>query len=201
MNIVLDMDNTLIEGCPYTYDIIPRPNLEIFLVWCFQNFKNVSIWTAANRLWFNRVNELVFKDILLKINKSFDFVFTSDKCTTIYEFSEWHGQCFPKTIKKLRKLHKYRSEKFKDYDIENTIIVDDKSKTFSQNYGNGICVEPFEPFTTKKEVWSNDVELLRLCIFLCDVVIPNYNTHGTVRNLEKRYWRQYVIEVEKMNGF
>lgn len=208
MNIVLDMDQTLIDGWPepsnVNVNVIRRPNLDIFLEWCFEHFERVSIWTAASRDWFNKVNEFVFEDILKSINQKkgreykFDFVFTSEMCNVVWKFSEFHG-CSVKCIqKRIRKLHNRKSEPFKHYNLDNTIIIDDTSQTFSANYGNGIQISPFETYKYFDEnIWKSDVELLRMALYLKNVVLPHYNKHGTIRNLEKRYWENYIRDLEK----
>lgn len=195
MNIVLDMDQTLIDG-RLNKSVTPRPYLKVFLNWCFDNFQHVSIWTAASRGWYDYVYQRVFQDMLISMNREFHFVFTGEMCNCVWRFSEWHGQSVRMVEKRIRKLHRYKSEKFIGYCMDNTIAVDDTKTTFQSNYGNGIHVLPFEADDVYNPDWSRDKELLRLLIYLRNVVIPHYKNNGTVLNLEKRYWRNYVIEVE-----
>jgi NLI interacting factor-like phosphatase len=188
MNIILDMDQTLIDGI-FGLDVTPRPHLNTFLKWCFENFTNVSIWTAASNEWYDYVYINVFKDILESLNTSFHFVFTSNRCTNVWTYSEWDG-CSKRTIeKRVRKLHRYKSEKYRDYTIDNIIIVDDVKSTFTSNYGNGIQISPFINYGG---IGKNDNDLLKLIIYLRDVVIPHYEKNGTILDLDKRYWEDYV---------
>lgn len=208
MNIVLDMDQTLIDGTlgnEHTKPkLIARPHLDLFLEWCFDTFKNVSIWTAANEVWFEHVNEKIFKPILEELSEknsptnpyNFGFIFTSKKCSNAWRFSEWHGHPFRFTEKRLRKIHRLKSFKFKDYTLSNTLIVDDTKSTFACNYGNGIHISPFETDEYTPN-WSDDKQLLRLLIYIRNVVIPHYNKYKTIRNLEKRYWMSYIRELEE----
>jgi len=189
MNIVLDMDQTLIDGW-YLQKVTPRPHLKTFLKWCFENFTHVSIWTAASRDWYNYVYNAVFKNILDEINAEFHFVFTSEKCNNVWKYSEWHGHSIRWTEKRVRKLHRYKSLKYINYNIDNTIIIDDNPSTFNCNYGNGIHISPFKDHI---KGWDTDEELLNLMIYLRNVVIPHYQEYGSILGLEKRYWRNYVL--------
>lgn len=65
-NIILDMDKTLIEGYfSIKHDkmvIEERPYLGQFLKFVFEHFDNVSIWTNANKEWFDYVyNTILYK--------------------------------------------------------------------------------------------------------------------------------------------
>jgi hypothetical protein len=193
MNLVLDMDGTLICGCDIFGTLQARPHLETFLEECFSLFNKVSIWTAANKNWFSVVNETIFIPILDKINKKnntkhkFDFVFTRERCKDIYSS---FGYGIVRTEKRLRKLHKSK-KLYKDYTIDNTIIIDDTADTFSSNYSNAILVNTyFSP-----SINENDVILLKLLTYFKSILIPYYHKHSTIRTLEKRYWK---IDVLKM---
>lgn len=206
MNIVLDMDQTLIDGVCSTKRVIERPHLELFLEWCFKTFDGIGIWTAANQAWFDYVNEKVFEPMLQRISEKngatlryqFDFVFAQDKCTNVWRYSEWHGHSVLTTEKRLRKLHRSK-ERFKQYTVLNTLMIDDTKTTFGCNYGNGIHIPPFEADEYTPN-WRDDNALLKLRIYLRNVVIPHYKKYNTVRNLEKRYWISYVNELKETGG-
>lgn len=176
MNIILDMDETLIHG-NFEGDIIPRPYLFEFLQFAFERFKNVSIWTAANKAWFEMVNEKIFIPILEVLNRSFDKVLTGEHITLSYVYDEY-GQHFIARVKKLRKLHK--SKKSPDYTIDNMIVVDDTKTTFQKNYGNAIHIQEF--------IGGHDEELKKLMRYLEEVLLPYFEKNGTIRTLEKRFW-------------
>jgi hypothetical protein len=177
MNIILDMDETLIHG-NFEGVIIPRPYLFEFLQFVFERFKNVSIWTAANKAWFEIVNEKVFSPILEVLNCSFDKVLTEEHTTLSYVYDDFYGQSFMTRVKKLRKLHK--SKKSPDYTIHNMIVVDDTKTTFQKNYGNAIHIQEF--------MGGRDKELKKLMRYLEEVLLPYFSKYGTIRTLEKRYW-------------
>jgi len=187
------MDNTLISGNEFTNEVYVRPYLETFLEECFSLFVNVSIWTAASKEWFDHVNRQVFTPLLNKINGrygtqyKFNFVFTSKNCKRTYKYNSFFGCGYDNNVviteKRLRKLHKSRNL-YKDYTMDNTIIIDDTKETFQNNYGNGILIEPF----ISSIINTNDDILLNLITYFKTILIPHYNIHNTVRNLEKRYW-------------
>lgn len=178
MNIILDMDETLIHGT-FHYEIMVRPHLFEFLQFAFEKFKNVSIWTAASKAWFEQVNKEVFMPILEKIGCSFHNVFTVENTTLSHVYDEYSGQMIMR-VKKLRKLH--RSKKFPDYNMDNTIIVDDTRTTFQKNYGNAIHVREF--------IGKYDDELEVLMRYLEEILLPYFQTYGTIRTLEKRGWNK-----------
>jgi hypothetical protein len=67
INLILDMDSTLIAN--FGQQIKPRDHLQTFLFFCFSNFKTVSIWTAAEYIWFDAVNQSLFQPIMKNISK------------------------------------------------------------------------------------------------------------------------------------
>jgi hypothetical protein len=86
--------------------------------------------------------------------------------------------------KRLKKL--FRSKcMYKDYTRNNTIILDDNPFTFRKNYGNAVGVIPYFGGHV-------DCELLSVAIYLLKVLIPHFQKHGTMRDLEKRGWKRYV---------
>ena len=196
MNLILDMDQTLIDGMynddnPSRTIINARPHLFEFLKFCFENFKSVSIWTAASRFWFNIVNDRIFAPTLkhlkeIGIDAKFDFVFTGNRCTTKWIYSEFHGQSVRITIKRLKKLYRSRIL-YKKYTRENTLIVDDKKNTFSLNYGNGIEISAWDCYN------HDDVELLKLKRYFEKTIFPYFKKHKTIRNLEKRGWSTHSL--------
>ena len=178
MNIVLDMDNTLI-----THDkrgvIYSRPFLKDFLTYCFDHFDRVSIWTAANRDWFDYVYHHIFEPIMESRYMRFDFVFTREKCTFRTDPHNLHLA----TIKPLKKVWSFRE----GYTRSNTLIVDDNPETFQDNFDNAIIIRPFvNPCTSYV-----DCELLHLISFL-RCLEEHFQRFHTVENIDKFNWREYV---------
>lgn len=116
MNIVLDIDGTLIEETPSSMKesrINHRPHLHTFLAFCFDNFDTVSIWTAASEEWANEVISS------FGLDKKFAYVYTG-KNTTTEQKIVCSDECRPyfgrSKVKPLKKLWKR-----KDTPIPSTI--------------------------------------------------------------------------------
>jgi hypothetical protein len=198
MNIVLDMDQTMIDGVYVEDRITARPFLKDFLKFCFDNFDNVSIWTAASRGWYEYVNERVLIPLLKEIGNGvhFDFVWCGDRVTIAWTYSEWHGHTVQTKQKKLWKIYR-RKRKIggNPYNKNNTIIVDDDKKGYQKNYGNGIAVIPWYADECKSE---KDDELMKLTKYFQHVLFPHFEKFGTIRNLEKRFWRSEIIHPQTL---
>lgn len=153
-HIILDMDDTLISmdtlGNP-----IPRPYLEHFIKFCFQNFKSVSIWTSASIDWFDIVNTIIFKPILDKYNFEFRFVWCFDKCTPRKRLTVNLLRTYTIYIKELSKVW----GEYSDMNKLNTVIVDDNQFSFEENIDNAIHIKEWK-------LVENDTELIRLMILL-----------------------------------
>ena len=143
-HIILDMDGTLV-GIDNNMKPIIRPFLEEFLVFCFQNFKSVSVWTAANIEWFDVVNEKIFQPILDKYKLSFRFVWDYNKCTKMR-----NNTYESRYIKQLEKVW----DKFLDMNKDNTVIIDDNKITCMDNPENAIIIPSYDP-----EDKTEDLEL------------------------------------------
>lgn len=180
MNIVLDIDGTLIKefhpDSKIESDSI-RPHLEPFLRFCFSHFQHVSIWTAANREWYNMVYEQVFHPILLRIEKQFSHVLTREHCTQSRQHvgSYFHSFSHAKTTKKLKKLFSKPH-----HSKHNTLVVDNTPSTYMHNFGNAI-------FITTYNGHPEDQELKNLMQYLKNVQLW-FQNHQTIRNMDKRLW-------------
>jgi hypothetical protein len=144
-HIILDMDGTLV-GIVNNMKPISRPYLEDFLVFCFKNFKSVSIWTAANIEWFEVVNEKIFQPMLEKHNLNFRFVWDYNKCIRTRTIN-YYG------FKYIKNLEKVWNE-YKDMNKDNTIIVDDNQISCMDNLENAIIIPSYNP-----EDKTEDLEL------------------------------------------
>lgn len=153
-NIILDMDKTLIEGYfSIKHDkvmIEERPYLAQFLKFVFTHFDNVSIWTNANKVWFDSVYETVLHKYVPK-DKYFDFVFTFDDG---FVGKDNNG------AKDLNIVFRYYEDHNYEYNKHNTFLVDDSEIHFYKNPYNCYLIKPFE-VDIKNNEHKNDIELLR----------------------------------------
>jgi hypothetical protein len=120
--LILDLDGTLVgTGEPP----LPRPGLMPFLTYAFQHFE-VALWTAADSSWLQYVLDNVLNEFLTSIGQNFIF--------TIYRISS-----LPVYIKPLT----YVWELFPEFNVNNTLIVDNTPITYSQNPNSGIFIPTF----------------------------------------------------------
>ena len=148
-NIVLDLDNTLLctilrtqiskeERIPLNFityhdndDMIiyPRPHLQEFLDFLFENY-NVSIFTAAESNYaYYVINNLILAD---KPNRKLDFIMTFphyQNCLDLYMKHKYIG---------------YITSKYPSYTEETTRIIDDNPVVWYSNPNNTIRAESFD---------------------------------------------------------
>jgi TFIIF-interacting CTD phosphatase-like protein len=169
LNVILDLDNTLLSAIPLEefkwdqetknkalkfdihnmedyYIIFERPKLQKFLNYLFKNF-NVSIWSAASK---NYVLFIVDNIILTKKNRKLDNIFFSYHCSI-------SKKLFKGGIKKLKLL--WKVFQLAGYDKDNTVIVDDLEDVKKIQPKNCIDVHPFEFFDKNSE---NDDEFTKV---------------------------------------
>ncbi len=166
-NIILDMDKTLIEGYFSIKDnkmvIEERPFLGEFLKFVFEHFERVSIWTNANKEWFDQVYNTILYKYMPK-NKHFDFVITFDDG---YVGKDNNG---PKDLNVIFNIFE------NEYNKHNTFLVDDSEIHYNQNPYNCYLIKRFEVnLENNSQSWltkggqidrgrshKDDIELLRL---------------------------------------
>ncbi len=186
MLLILDMDGTLIDG------MTPRPYLEEFFIFIFENFKYVGIWTAAEKSWYEDIYIYIFKPILDKINQKFIFVKTRNNCKhkRINQYKDngfnYSSSLDTTYIKPLRNIFKQKKLNFNKH---NTLIIDDTPITYIENYGNGIPIPEF-----KKE---KEDKVLKDIIPYLQQLIECYNENKTIRYTDKRKWYLSEIYVKK----
>lgn len=128
MNLFLDLDNTLIYS--EAGRTRPRPHLNEFLDYAFDNFK-VSIWTAANESY---AKEIIRKFISTKHNRQLQYLLHDEHCKASQEYFG--------NLKDLRLL--YQILKLPNVRLENTILIDDLSTNCKYQRKNCINVFPYK---------------------------------------------------------
>jgi hypothetical protein len=154
MNIILDMDGTLIDE-----HMNPRPHLDLFFRYIFAHFDHVSIWTFASVNWFSQVFEKTLKHFIPP-GKGFHFVWCRIHCKMM--------EITPPMSMFLQKpgfiVIKPLSTVFKTFPTiylpTNTIFIDDTPSTYSQNKQNAI------PITSFHDNNLFDNELLRIINYM-----------------------------------
>lgn len=168
MNIVLDLDNTLIsakdkneealmhkdtlsllkkelewENMENEYLVFARPYLQKFLTWLFNNF-NVIVWTAASGSYAVYIIE---KFILKDKKRELKFFLYDDHCK--------HSYLVYDTQKRLDMLKEYVPL----LPLNDTIIIDDNDEVYTSQPNRCIHIKPFD---VSDESCLKDTELLRV---------------------------------------
>lgn len=155
MNVVLDLDNTLLNSIEREefdklsdekqehllesfehvymgrdYVIFLRPGLQDFLDYLFKNF-NVSVWTAASKDYM----AFILKHIIIKKpNRKLDIVLYDKSC----DFSRKNFS----VVKDLRYL--WQLLKFPGYRKDNTFLIDDLKEIYENDKSRVINIKSFE---------------------------------------------------------
>lgn len=177
IHIILDIDGTLINylDSPNISKSVSRPHLKTFLSWCFDNCGSVSIWTAASKIWYDKIYDKHLKPILDELKCSFLFVYTDTKCSTKYDSDPETDHPESIILKPLKKI--FKQSKL-PHNVYNTLIVDDTCETYTKNYGNAIPIKTY----TGNDLDNELVKLIELLKKLKDT----FNTYGTIRKIDKR---------------
>jgi len=154
LNIVLDLDQTLIAAIPVEefpfnkkgikekalkfpihnmdeyYIVFERPYLDKFLDFLFENF-NVIVWTAASK---DYALFIIDKIIQTKPERKLKYIFFSYHCELSKNYSNG-----PKKLDML-----WEDFKLQGFDKNNTIIIDDLDKVCKDQPCNCIPAPPFE---------------------------------------------------------
>jgi TFIIF-interacting CTD phosphatase-like protein len=171
MNVILDMDETLIthKFNPYSIfaDPIPRPHIKEFLEFLFSNCKNVSIWTHGLKQWYDVVYEKVLKDLIPQ-GKSFHFVITRETLIGNYnDIIEINNKLREikiniSSISLLKPLLVIYKKYPEQYNKNNTFIIDDNPITYLLNRENAIAIKSYN------NIDNSDTELLRIMNLIKD---------------------------------
>ena len=121
--------------------VILRPHLEEFLHFIRNNIDRISIWSAGHFRYVRAIEYMLFPTNSKDTRNYPDLVFTREHCV----FGE--------------------TSVLKDFgsvglDLENTIILDDREDTFSNNPQNGIHIPIYAPRGSYESIIQDDVALL-----------------------------------------
>lgn len=190
--LILDLDETLIHASSkeldrpadfslFHYHIYQRPHLTEFLTGCSQHFR-LAIWSSASDDYVAEVtNRIVPASIPL------DFVWGRSRCTYCFNnaafedsgHTGYHSHYdYVKVLKKLR---------WRGYDLNRVLIVDDTPSKAKRNYGNAI-------YPSEYQGQLHDDELPLLLAYLLQL-----KNAKSVRSIEKRDWRSRLNVANQAN--
>lgn len=215
MNIIFDLDNTLIDA-QYSMGgkaafvmgrqgpahvcgkelcnlyIYKRPGVDDLLEWCFQNCENVGMWTLSGPKWVDEVLTHVLKGFP---RERWSFIWTGERATRLALQSTRDTSADAvvlegrKVVKDLKKVFRQKGLRMKGYRRNNTIIVEDTPSNCVRNRGNGIFVSPFDILKSS----TPDRELPMLQKYLETFVLGK----DDVRGIYKMSWLASVRQLEK----
>jgi TFIIF-interacting CTD phosphatase-like protein len=180
-NVILDLDQTLISAeadeefdfekskdkaklfdfkdMDGLYLVFERPYLQKFLDFLFKNF-NVSIWTAASKDYaLFIINKIILAN---KPKRKIDYIFFSYHCDI--------SKKIKKGTKDLSML--WDIYKLKDYNKDNTFIIDDYDEVFETQPENCIIAKEFQ---FNEEGSEKDTYLKNLITHLKKIKTKKYN--------------------------
>jgi hypothetical protein len=161
INIVLDLDNTLIyshnfskikkdnpdwlsnysyENMDDDYVVCERPGLQVFLDWLFKHF-NVMIWSAASPDYVDFIANYIIKK---NPSRVIDHIFNSDQCDESQK--QYNGD-----TKNLNLLWDHYD--FSGYGPYNTLIIDDMGHVCESQPSKSIRIKKF--IANKKSINDN----------------------------------------------
>lgn len=125
-----------------------RPGVDKFLAMCHPLY-DLAVWSASSRPYIDAIVSHVIPYPLV-------FIYDGHRCTYHAHF-DWNGDKSRMNLKKLCKVWRLRRY---HYNRTNTLILDDDSETYMQNYGNSIPIAPYHGSDT------DDEELDRVTLIL-----------------------------------
>jgi len=166
-NIIFDLDNTLICSVLFSelhllpkdinliykdyivdktnsganYRIFYRPYLINFLKYVSQFF-NISVWTAATKLYADFIVENIFPKEIKP-----EFVFHS-----------MHTEYGLRRYFRFKPLELVYDSYPNEYNKKNTIIIDDLNDVYLANPNNCISIKPFKIFTDRLHIFNTTYE-------------------------------------------
>ena len=155
------------DGSRYDCWGITRPHIEEFLLFCFNYFKIVIVWSAGKKNYVEAIVDSIFKNL-----RPPHLVWTYDDIETNKE-----GDVEKPLLKLINSNFIYKSH----ISLKNIIVVDDNETTFVKNKKNAVFIPPFEPALTIESLNKPDPTLLQLKQWL---LMPQVIHSRDVRNLD-----------------
>ena len=154
-------------GSNWDFYGVTRPHLQEFLIFCFNYFSVLCVWSAGKAPYVHNIVDHLFKDINYP-----HVVFT-------YDDVEMHNGNVRKPLSKMFGSNPI----LLDYmNHKNTLALDDNPGTFHYNIGNGVLIKPFEPECNVSSFLQNDNALKD---FMDWLMKPEVINSQDVRTLDK----------------
>lgn len=148
-----------------------RPHVKEFLIFCFNYFKGVIVWSAGRKNYVYAIVDYLFKDIKRPL-----VVFTFDDLEVLSDRKTF--------IKPLQKLIDTVPGLKDHMSLDNSFILDDRSSVFLKpNPDNGVKIPPYKcDFNNIESMRADDISLKQFMNWLDK---PEVITSKNVRQLDK----------------
>lgn len=143
-----------------------RPHLKKFIDFMAMYFKEIYIYSAGLYKYVNSVTDIIFSGALVQPT----LVYSRDDCVT-------HLNDLVKPLTKL-----YNDPRATGSNESNTLVLDDREKTFCFNTYNGIKIPIYEPNPSPMDILKDDICLEQLMYWLS---LPEVMNCRDVRELDK----------------
>lgn len=171
-----DID-TVGDGSRYDFWGIKRHYLDEFILFCFNYFKYVLIWSAGKKNYVEAIVDNIFKNF-----KKPHLVWTHDDI--VFDDDE-NG------MKPLAKLMASPFGKKHKITAENTLFIDDNEVTFVKNKKNAVYIPGFDPEPIIESLSEINTDLLKLKYFL---LLPHVRNADDVTKLDLSNIFKYSYE-------
>ena len=131
-----------------------RDHLETFLLFCFNYFKYVVVWSAGTKEYVLHIVADIFKNL-----RPPHFIWSKNDC-------EWEGADGTTTVKPLTKLINSEFGRKHNLKLEKIIHLDDNDTTYKYNKKNACNIPEYEPSPTIEDLEKVDTALLQFKYWL-----------------------------------
>ncbi|TFK76360.1 HAD subfamily IIID h [Pluteus cervinus] len=180
--LVLDIDYTILDTKPLTSGSLPpaecaRPGLHQFLEAVYPYY-DICIWSQTSWIWLE--TKLVELE-MVGSDKGYQIAFVLDKTSMFTVFTERDNKPWTHSVKPLQIIWNH----FPQFDASNTIHVDDLSRNFALNPGEGLKIHAFKNAHTEAAMADKELEkIARYMVHIASV--------GDFKTLSHKDWK-YVV--------
>ncbi|WVN85072.1 HAD hydrolase, family IIID [Cryptococcus depauperatus CBS 7841] len=184
--LVLDLDYTIVDTKPLLEGSLPpsecaRPGLHEFLEQVYPYY-DIAIWSQTSWRWLE--TKLVELD-LIGGHRAYKISFVVDRSCMFPVFSQKDGQPYKHEVKPLA----YLWASFPQWSAKNSIHIDDLSRNFALNPGEGLKIRAFN--SARLPEGSTDRELKYLGLYLVHIAT-------TVHDFTTIYHKDWTRAVKQM---
>ncbi|WWC70743.1 HAD hydrolase, family IIID [Kwoniella pini CBS 10737] len=188
--LVLDLDYTIVDTKPLISGALPslecaRPGLHEFLEAVYPHY-DIVIWSQTHWRWLE--SKLVELD-MIGGSRNYKVSFVSDKTTMFPVWSQRNGKPYQHEVKPLA----YFWNTFSHWSAKNTIHIDDLSRNFALNPGEGLKIRAFNKAGQAEGM--ADKELIKLGKYLLDIA----KTVEDFTTLDHNKWKLKIQSAKSGN--